>query len=53
MTLVKRPVLEGTLGGWSIPYGEWLYAKHSVHYRKLPHYFFEFDIYDKVQRAKW
>jgi RNA ligase len=30
-----------------ILYGEWLYAKHSVHYRKLPHYFFEFDIYDK------
>jgi hypothetical protein len=24
-----------------------LYAKHSVYYRKLPHYFFEFDIYDK------
>ena len=30
-----------------ILYGEWLYAKHSVHYLKLPHYFFEFDIYDK------
>ena len=24
-----------------------MYAKHSVHYRALPHYFFEFDIYDK------
>ena len=35
------------LGGQFILYGEWLYAKHSVHYRKLPHYFFEFDIYDK------
>lgn len=30
-----------------IIYGEWLYAKHSVHYRALPHFFFEFDIYDK------
>jgi len=46
-TSVKRPVLEGMLGREFILYGEWLYAKHSVHYRKLPHYFFEFDIYDK------
>ena len=28
-------------------FGEWLYARHSVHYRRLPHYFFEFDLYDK------
>ncbi len=46
-TSVKRPVLEGMLGNQFILYGEWLYAKHSVHYCKLPHYFFEFDIYDK------
>ena len=46
-TAVKRPVLEGLLGSRFILYGEWLYAKHSVHYRRLPHYFFEFDIYDK------
>ena len=46
-TSVKRPVLEAMLGRQFILYGEWLYAKHSVHYRKLPHYFFEFDIYDK------
>jgi hypothetical protein len=46
-TSVKRPVLKAVLGNRFILYGEWLYAKHSVHYRKLPHYFFEFDIYDK------
>lgn len=46
-TSVKRPVLEAMLGSRFILYGEWLYAKHSVHYRALPHYFFEFDIYDK------
>ena len=46
-TSVKRPALETMLGSQFILYGEWLYAKHSVHYRKLPHYFFEFDIYDK------
>jgi hypothetical protein len=46
-TSVKRPVLEAMLGNRFILYGEWLYAKHSVHYRALPHYFFEFDLYDK------
>lgn len=46
-TAVKRPMLETMLESRFILYGEWLYAKHSVHYRKLPHYFFEFDIYDK------
>ncbi len=46
-TSVKRPVLETMLGSRFILYGEWLYAKHSVHYRALPHYFFEFDLYDK------
>jgi hypothetical protein len=46
-TSVKRPVLEAMLGNRFILYGEWLYAKHSVHYRALPHYFFEFDIFDK------
>jgi hypothetical protein len=46
-TSVKRPVLEAMLGNQFILYGEWLYARHSVYYRRLPHYFFEFDIYDK------
>jgi hypothetical protein len=32
-----------------VMYGEWLYAKHSVSYDQLPHYFCEFDIYDKVK----
>ena len=44
---VKRPVLEDRLSDRFILFGEWLYARHSVHYRQLPHYFFEFDIYDK------
>jgi hypothetical protein len=28
-------------------YGEWLFAKHTVFYDALPHYFMEFDIYDR------
>jgi hypothetical protein len=27
-------------------YGEWMYAKHTVFYDQLPHYFLEFDILD-------
>ena len=37
----------GAAGIEFILFGEWVYARHSVHYRRLPHYFFEFDIYDK------
>lgn len=48
-TAVKRPVLEAMLADRFILFGEWLYAKHSVFYRALPHYFFEFDIYDKAE----
>ncbi len=48
---VKRPLLEDRLQGRFILFGEWLYARHSVHYRALPHYFFEFDVYDKEDQA--
>lgn len=34
------------LGSRYILYGEWLYAKHTIYYDLLPHYFLEFDIYD-------
>jgi hypothetical protein len=44
---VKAETLEIILADRYILYGEWLYAKHSVHYRALPHYFFEFDMLDK------
>jgi hypothetical protein len=47
-TAVKRPVLETMLEDRYILFGEWLYARHSIHYRGLPHFLFEFDIYDKV-----
>ena len=48
---VKRPALEERIGDRFILFGEWAYARHSVHYRRLPHYFFEFDIYDKEAGA--
>lgn len=46
-TSVKRELLETLLGDRLILFCEWLYARHSIHYLGLPHYFFEFDIYDK------
>jgi len=44
---VKRPALEERLEDRFILFGEWVYARHSIFYRSLTHYFFEFDIYDK------
>lgn len=37
------------LGSRYVMYGEWLYAKHTVFYDELTHYFMEFDIYDKLE----
>ena len=34
-----------------VMYGEWLHAKHSVSYDRLPHWFCEFDIYDRADRV--
>jgi len=38
------------LGDRYILYGEWLYAKHTVFYDALPHYFLEFDVLDVEQQ---
>jgi hypothetical protein len=35
------------LGERYVMYGEWLYAKHTVFYDALPHYFCEFDVLDQ------
>lgn len=47
----RRPILEERLEGRFILFGEWAYARHSIHYLRLPHFFFEFDVYDKEARA--
>ena len=44
---VHRDTLYGVLGGRYIMYGEWMYAKHTVYYDALPHYFLEFDVLDR------
>ena len=40
-----------TLGDRYICYGEWLYAKHTLFYDALPHYFMEFDVLDTTHGA--
>ncbi len=35
------------LGRRYIAYGEWLYARHTVFYDSLPHFFIEFDVFDR------
>ena len=44
---VQRDALWRALGSRYVMYGEWLYAKHSIYYDALPHYFMEFDILDR------
>jgi hypothetical protein len=38
--------LRERLGERYVMYGEWLFAKHTVFYDRLPHYFMEFDVLD-------
>lgn len=44
---VQRDGLYAVLGSRYIMYGEWMYAKHTVYYDALPHYFLEFDVLDR------
>lgn len=38
--------LRERLGRRYLMYGEWLYARHTIPYDRLPHYFLEFDVFD-------
>ena len=37
------------LKGRYIVFGEWLFAKHTIYYDALPHYFLEFDVWDTLK----
>jgi hypothetical protein len=32
-------------------YGEWMLAKHNIFYDRLPHYFIEYDLYDRERQC--
>ena len=42
-----QSTLRQILGSRYLMFGEWLYAKHTIFYDALPHYFLEFDVFDK------
>lgn len=47
-TSTNKAGLWNALGDQYVMYGEWMYAKHTVFYNALPHYFMEFDVLDKT-----
>lgn len=47
----QQAILHDVLGDRYVMYGEWLYAKHAVFYDALPHYFLEFDVYDREKNV--
>ncbi len=49
--MIKRRLFDESLEDRFILFGEWMFARHSIHYLQLTHYFFEFDIYDKAENA--
>lgn len=42
----RQGELHQMLGSRYVMYGEWMYAKHTMYYDALPHYFMEFDVLD-------
>jgi len=46
-----RDCLWNRIGDRFVVYGEWLYAKHTIFYDELPHYFLEFDVLDRWRDA--
>ena len=45
---VHRQAFHNVLVDRYVMYGEWVYAKHTVFYDSLSHYFLEFDILDRT-----
>ena len=43
---IHQQALWDLLADRYVLYGEWLFAKHTIFYDALPHYFFEFDVLD-------
>lgn len=46
--MAHRSTLFEALGDRYVIYGEWLYARHTIFYDLLPHYFVAFDVFDRA-----
>ena len=44
-----RATIRQLLGTRYVMYGEWLYARHTIPYDQLPHFFLEFDVLDREE----
>ena len=44
---LHAPALRAALGERYLLYGEWLYARHTLYYDRLPHYLLVFDAFDR------
>lgn len=44
-----RSQLAAVLGARYVMFGEWLYARHTIFYDRLPSAFMEFDVYDRAE----
>lgn len=49
-TACHFPSFQEVLGERYVMFGEWAFAKHTVFYDLLPHYFLEFDVYDREKQ---
>jgi len=43
--------LRSRLASRYVMYGEWLYARHTVYYDALPHWFLEYDVFDREREV--
>jgi hypothetical protein len=50
---VRQAPLTDALGSGLLLFGEWCYAKHSIHYTRLPDWFIAFDVYDRSAQRFW
>lgn len=49
----RKDALHRALGTTLILFGEWCYARHTVHYNALPDWFLAYDVYDRTSRRFW
>lgn len=49
----RQNLLVNALGNNLILFGEWCFAKHSIHYTDLPDWFLVFDVYNREDKKFW
>lgn len=47
----RQALWDALRGDQGILYGEWMAVKHTIFYDHLPHYYFEFDLWDRSREG--